>query len=771
MSSHDPNFDAVKTMLEKAGYDSESLTTKSQARYTLQKSLGHDCRCGKQEIVVSNCSVFQQCRCRVRFLGKPPAECIYETKPSQLHFRYNSDRTRPIVVPDGFKFIGVKSDTGTGKTHQLEILLDEVSRGGSLQTRLGSKPEVLAIGPRILYNIEMKRKLSVEVKQFHSLWKFNHVAPKILVIDEAELNRKVWTDQLNKIYQHRNQEMLELLVRNADLVLVMDATLTQETIDILSMMDPSGKWFVQENTFQSNKDATIHLHASEKSIISQCVSDMSIGKIVSVASGSLKKLDSFRAQVCALLPASLQVSHKTFNSKTPGKAEDFEVGLDKALGTTFTMLYTGCMGVGVEYTTKYVDKRYVLVNYNIIGADGYLQMLGRVRNPIDQTVEMLIQKPIRTKDTWLPTTRRALRQKIEASKRGNLYIKNYYKPYLNQTTRKIQFAPSQPWVEEAYIANMIQRNKSLNNMESELRKLLEATGYTIEQVCDSPTVFEPSEGCKSINLDIIEDVVAPELQTDIEVEVNLLSYDEQVEQNLRYWSNSNALDVENKLREKYVRYRVEFPSAPANMQAYLEVEGKRSQLFNLACMYKLQDQNALQNYLIRNAYEGLQHLCLQLSAMKILFAALTEQKDVCTPPELLQGHVIENNMKNILDKLRATNFVTLIGVRVQSETLKMQLCSKTTISAAKGLVPAIIGLTNQAMNKMFGCTYENTKKKIPKCRTTPILWMEIVLSKAGLYRFIHSRRSTEQSPMHRYIISRTSTGLHPLPDFDWDELN
>jgi len=438
----------------------------------------------------------------VRILGKPPQEHVYETKPNQLHFRYSSKRTQSILVPQGYKFIGVKSDTGTGKTHQLEELLDNIARNGS-------ETQVLAIGPRILYNIEMKRKLSIEVKQFHSLWKFNHIAPNILILDEAELNRKVWTDQLNKTHQHKNQEMLEFLVQHADLVLVMDATLTQETIEVLSMMDPPGKWLVQENTFQSNKNVKARLHTTEKSIVSKCVSDMSSGKVVSVASGSLTKLDAFRNQVCALLPASLQVSHKTFNSKTPDKAQDFEVGLDVALGTTFTMLlYTGCMSVGVEYTSRFVDKRYLLVNYNIIGADGYLQMLGRIRNPKDQTVEMFVQKPSSTKDTWLPTTRCAIKRHIEFAKRGNLYIKNYYKPYLDSTTRKIQFMPNRPWVEEALIANMIQRNKSLNNMESELRKLLEATGYIIEQVCDeSPPNFEHNVGCKTINLDTNDMVV------------------------------------------------------------------------------------------------------------------------------------------------------------------------------------------------------------------------------------------------------------------------
>ena len=80
--------------------------------------------------------------------------------------------------------------------------------------------------------------------------------PRILVIDEAELSRKVFNDDLNRIHQHKNQEMLEFLILCADVVIVADATLSQETIAVLSTIDPKGKWFNQENTFQSSTALT-----------------------------------------------------------------------------------------------------------------------------------------------------------------------------------------------------------------------------------------------------------------------------------------------------------------------------------------------------------------------------------------------------------------------------------------------------------------------------------------------------------------------------------
>ena len=127
----------------------------------------------------------------------------------------------------------------------------------------------------------------VWIWQFHSLWKFNKKVPKIVVIDEAELNVKVFTDSLNKNYQFKNQEMLEYLIQNADLVIVADATLSQHTVNVISKIDSTGTWFIQENTFKSNTGAIVRSHNTLESIKARCVMDLIAGKVLTIASGSL----------------------------------------------------------------------------------------------------------------------------------------------------------------------------------------------------------------------------------------------------------------------------------------------------------------------------------------------------------------------------------------------------------------------------------------------------------------------------------------------------
>ena len=147
---------------------------------------------------------------------------------------------------------------------------------------------------------------------------------------------------------------------------------------------------------------------------------MNAGKVLAIPSGSLSKLDQFRDEVFKRLPKTVTVRHKTYNSKTPGREEDFEKGLDEALGIDFTMiLYTCSMGVGVEYTLDHVDKRYLLVNYNMVGADSYLQLLGRVRYPKDQTVETFISKP--SSQQALPTTRESVKRQLDEDIRTQNY--------------------------------------------------------------------------------------------------------------------------------------------------------------------------------------------------------------------------------------------------------------------------------------------------------------------------------------------------------------
>jgi hypothetical protein len=315
--------------------------------------------------------------------------------------RPTSDTARPLRVPPSCKYVTLKSDTGSGKNHQIDILLRALLYGQynryhtmddrieleALRDKLGPNPGVLLLSPRVLYAIEMTRKNANHGAQsyqnadkyedapmwiwgWHSLCKYNKRAPRIIIIDEAELNRQVWTDNLNKSNQSTNQDMQEFLIKNADLVIVTDATLSEGTIDVISMIDPEAKWFIQENTFQSNTKSIVRNHDTLESITNRCVSDLVAGKVLSIPSGSLSKLDKFRDEVCKRLPTGINLKHKTFNSKTPGRERDFEKGLDEALKKEFTMLlYTGSMGVGVEYTLEHVDKRYLLVNYNIVGAD------------------------------------------------------------------------------------------------------------------------------------------------------------------------------------------------------------------------------------------------------------------------------------------------------------------------------------------------------------------------------------------------------------------
>ena len=511
----DPNLTVIQHALAKKGYDSESLEKQSMSRYTLKKPLGLSCSCGQHVITINKHLILQSCSCNVQVLGVSADEMIFEI--SQGHqLLYSCEKARPIRVPHGYKFIGMKSDTGTGKNYQIDVLLRAVLYGEynryhtaadkfeleTLRTLMGPEPGVAFIGPRCLYDIEMVRKLKIHgaqlykdmdkheeapvwVWQFHSLSKFNKRAPRIIVLDEAELNRKVFTDGLNKTYQHKNQEMLEYLIQHADLVIVADATLSQETITVLSMIDPKGKWFIQENTLQSNTGAIVRNHETLESIMNRCVRDLIAGKVLAVPCGSLSKLDKFRDEVIHRLPKSLAIKYKTYNSKTPGREKDFTKGLDEALGFEFTMLlYTASMGVGVEYTLEHVDKRYLLVNYNLVGADGYLQLLGRIRTPKDKTVEMFIEKPSRKQSEWLPTTRDAVKKQINAEIKANKYVKQYFSPYMEPTTRKLIYQASKPWVEEAVIVNTIQRNHSLNSMGGKLFELLQATGFSIENVQD-----------------------------------------------------------------------------------------------------------------------------------------------------------------------------------------------------------------------------------------------------------------------------------------------
>ena len=741
---HDP-VHMIRKMLVTKGYSIDSLQQISMSRYTLQGPLGAFCCCCRHNITVHEALVLQSCHCNVQVLGVVSDGLIYETSATQHNLRYSRSKARPMRVPEGCKFIGLKSDTGTGKNKQIDVLLHALLYGKfnryhtetdkneltAARARLGAEPGVIFIGPRYLYDLEMVRKLQVHhpqlykdrdiiddapvwVWQFHSLWKFDKRSPRIVVIDEAELNLKVFTDTLNKTHQFQNQEMLEFLIKNADLVIVADATLNQNTIDVIRKIDPKGKWFVQNNEFRSNTGAVVRSHDTLESITNRCVADMTAGKVVAIPSGSLSKLEEFRKEVCKRLPETLHLKYKTYNSKTPGREEDFTKGLDQALEHDFTMLlYTGSMGVGVEYTLEHVDKRYLLVNYNLVGADGYLQLLGRIRKPIDPTVEIFVAKP--SLKQCLPTSREAIRKQIETDLKSNKYIKTYFHPYMDPSTRKTVFRASKPWVEEALINNTVQRNRSLNNMQVELFTLLQGTGFTIQNVHDEIENTQQGTvlGCDGVDATTeVPEILTQEEQNQIEQEINKLSSNECLDLNLSLWPMHQLTKVET-LRKKYVRYRVDFPQEPQSMQSFELIEGNRDVLFNLACVYKLPDQTTLHNYLLREKYSvKLESMYNQITALKIIFGALTKDSTKgahATPPERLEGRVLEENMQQILKVIDKTGLLRLMAIRLRNNKIWRYIRDSGQTEVHKQVKP-VMGLLNQATKQMFGFTYKQSHR-------------------------------------------------------------
>ena len=177
----DPNIDCIQRALANTGYDYSSLEKQTMTRYTLHQPLGSTCSCRKHTITVTRDILLQSCRCNVQVLALSPHDIVYETSPKHYHVRYSREKARPIRVPSGFKFVALKSDTGTGKNFQIDVLLRALLYGqysryhsaverselGTLRNALGPIPGVVFIGPRCLYDIEMVRKLSVHGAQLY----------------------------------------------------------------------------------------------------------------------------------------------------------------------------------------------------------------------------------------------------------------------------------------------------------------------------------------------------------------------------------------------------------------------------------------------------------------------------------------------------------------------------------------------------------------------------------------------------------------------------
>jgi hypothetical protein len=263
-------------------------------------------------------------------------------------------------------------------------------------------------------------------------------------------------------------------------------------------------------------------------------------------------------------------------------------------------------------------------------------------------------------------------QEIHAQRTANEYIKTYFKPCRDPSTRSVQWVAEKSWVLEALISNKIQRNKSINNMRAELFIILRATGYDIVEVEEPASEAPEDQGCEAISLDSEGPPdVTTEQQRVIESEINALCENEQLEMNLQYWQNGHPSSQEDALRLKYVRFRVDFPQCQPSMETFREIETVRPQLFRIACITML-DDNAMNNYLIRDKRSTrLEELLRQLTAIRILFGALLGVSDISTLmrlglPQKLEGHIIHQNINKIIQELRNTMFIKTLGIRLQT---------------------------------------------------------------------------------------------------------
>lgn len=125
----DPNIATIERMLLEHNYKVESLERQTMSRYVLQQPLGQNCFCSKHRITVHQNIIQQNCRCGVRVLGTSHGDMIYETTANSHHLRYSREKARPIRVPEGYKFIALRSDTGTGKNKQIDVLLQALLHG------------------------------------------------------------------------------------------------------------------------------------------------------------------------------------------------------------------------------------------------------------------------------------------------------------------------------------------------------------------------------------------------------------------------------------------------------------------------------------------------------------------------------------------------------------------------------------------------------------------------------------------------------------------
>jgi hypothetical protein len=278
-----------------------------------------------------------QCRVQGRLLGEfnqswekyqRGLTSAFELTGAELQ---NTERLLPFTVSAGETVI-VSSDLGTGKTHQLQAIIDSLPDGAT----------VLGISPRVTLSRDMARRLKLEYYEHvkksgkcnrfaltgrmaatvNSLEGMINSARKysLIFIDESELLASHLLGETIKDKDKALSHLLELL-KNAERVVCLDAFATSNTAFLLELAGRSSTRTIR-NTYRNWKNLPVKLYPKQTMLAAELRATLSAenaGGVLVVTNGE-KTAEKLYQEAAASFPDKQFLLITQAHSREPQQA-------------------------------------------------------------------------------------------------------------------------------------------------------------------------------------------------------------------------------------------------------------------------------------------------------------------------------------------------------------------------------------------------------------------------------------------------------------------
>ena len=422
---------------------------------------------------------------------------------------FNSSRIKPISLDHPINIIW--SRMGTFKSVTINELLKHTLPCSSIRITnkrtLAYAEDINAKNnlPFKVYNyltedIKGKDHVICQVESLHKVSK----TYSMVIIDECTSVLKQFDSGLHGDNLSRNRQMMELLIRDADYIIAMDADVDSRIIEFLHTMRPGDKIHLQHN-INKRDGYTVRWYNKEleqdfrKEIIHQALA----GKKITIVFGDATELQDMELLLNQYnitnqmywrdnsINAALSKLKERWNSQGIQK----EPTINDLLVTTSVTGYTSVITVGLSFNLEYFDMMFVYGNCNTVCVREIKQMMGRIRNLKDNTIHVFLKTKNFTTQS-LPYTYDKVREEAIIKSKYNeetayVLFTDDELEILSENRTVIYSVKDTIWTRLRF-HNKVEDNQSKIFYSELVEHMLKDQGFTIEYV-NGPTQYDPGE--------------------------------------------------------------------------------------------------------------------------------------------------------------------------------------------------------------------------------------------------------------------------------------